>query len=435
MNDTKLLTSKLSRSMKTTAMVTQSGVKHLGYLASKKFTKDPECLKNKHEQELGKILFKGLSQMRGTALKASQLLSLEAELLPKGIRDELLKSCYKVPPINRALVRKVFMQEFGAEPSSVYETFDGKAFAAASLGQVHRATLESGEKVAVKVQYPGISEAIDSDLKILSFVLSSVALTTNYLPKKEVMNITLDEIKVCLKNEIDYELEAESTQWFADKLKGCEIRIPQVYKDYSSKKVLCTELLQGQHIDEWLQGEPTQEQKNSAGQVILDTFLQCLFGLHAIHADPHMGNYLFLTSGEVGLLDFGCVKHVKEGFCQTMAKILSAFKIGDQQVIFECYKQLKLFDKALPFDTYQKDIRPVLEPLQKWMSEPFKSDRYDFSKLHAPPILDQDHQGAVKFLNNITRDQMYFDRSFFGVFQLLRKLGAVVQTKNEWIVS
>lgn len=433
MNDAKMITGKFSRSLKTTAMVTQTSVKHLGYLASKKFSGNSKILKEKHEQEIGKILFRGLSQMRGTALKASQLLSLEADLLPKGIRDELTKSCYQVPPINRALIRKAFIQEFRKEPNKIFEGFESLAFAAASLGQVHRATLASGELVAVKVQYPGISEAIDSDLKILSFILSSIGLTTNYLPNKDVINTTVDEITNCLKNEIDYELEAESTQWFYEKLKEMNIRIPKVYTQHSSKKILCTEFLQGKHIDEWLADKPTQEERNKAGQIIFDAFLYSFFHLKAIHADPHMGNYLFLDTGEVGLLDFGCVKHIEDDFSNVMADLISGFINGEQKNVLENYKRLKLFRNDLPFDTYVEDILPILEPLQKWMSEPYKTDTYDFSKLPAPPLMDHDHQTAVRYLANITRDQMYFDRSFFGVFQMLRKIGANIRTKNDWI--
>ena len=144
--------------MKTASIAAQSGAKHLTHLGKKAFSSDSETLQKEHEAEIGKLLFKGLSQMRGTALKASQLLSLEADLIPEGIRQELAKSCHQVPPLNRSLIRKVFMSEFQQEPHTLFEFFNSSAFAAASLGQVHAAVFE-GDEVAVKVQYPGIQES------------------------------------------------------------------------------------------------------------------------------------------------------------------------------------------------------------------------------------------------------------------------------------
>lgn len=212
-NNQKILSTKLSRALKTTGMAAKSGIRHLNYLKNKTLTSSANVekkaqLKLDHEAEIGRILFSGLSQMRGTALKASQLLSLEADLLPEGIRKELAKSCYQVPPINRALIRKMFIQELGKEPSKVFDKFEPQACAAASLGQVHKASItlpETGEQqtVAVKIQYPGIGESIDSDLKMLSFILNSLSKTTSHVPNKHVLETTLDEIERCLKDEID----------------------------------------------------------------------------------------------------------------------------------------------------------------------------------------------------------------------------------------
>lgn len=438
-----MVSGKLSRALKTSAIAAKSGVKHLQYLGAKSFSATPDQLLKDHEADIGKIIFKGLSQMRGTALKASQLLSLEADLLPEGIRKELAKSCYQVPPINKALVRKVFIQEFKKEPAALFDEFSPTAFAAASLGQVHTGVItalpnipatNTAINVAIKVQYPGIREAIDSDLAILSFVLSSLSLTTEYLPKKEVINIALDEIANCLKDEVDYIKEAQNTTFFKAALLIDNLKVPQVYEAYSSQRVLCTERLNGHHVDEWLQQNPSQAQRNLAGQTIFNAFLSCVFTLKMLHADPHSGNYLFLESGEVGLIDFGCVKKLSAEFTQNITDLSNAILNDDQPAAFITYKNLQLFADDLSYTDYQENVYPVLSPLQQWMLSPYQQEQFDFATLPSPPMTNpSEHQDAIKYLNGVQREQMYFDRTYFGVYQLLKKMGAVVSTKNQWI--
>ena len=432
-NNTKMITGKLSRTLKTTAMAAQSGAKHLKFLGQKNFSSDPESLQKKHEEDIGKLLFQGLSQMRGTALKASQLLSLEADLIPEGIRKELAKSCHQVPPINRALIRKVFMQEFGMEPKKLFKNFSPTAFAAASLGQVHLAELENGSQVAVKIQYPGIRESIDSDLKILSFIMHGLAKTTKMLPKKSVINETLDEIKLCLADEVDYEKEAKNTLWFKENLNVDKVKIPNVVEDFTTKRVITTELLPGIHLEEWLKSNPTQQQRNKVGQTIFNVFLSCVFHLKALHADPHFGNYLFMENDSIGLLDFGCVRFINGDFPSEMAALVNYILNQDMEGIFGAYKVLDLFDTDLPFETYQKEIHPVLSPIQDWIAKPYQSAYFDFSTLPPPPITDYNqHHKAIQHLNGLKRDQIYFDRTYFGVYQLLKRMKAVVKTENPW---
>ncbi len=434
MKDAKLITGKLSRTLKTTAMLGKTGAKHLHYLGKKKLSSNTKKLQQDHEEEIGKILFKGLSQMRGTALKASQLLSLESDLLPEGIRKELAKSCYQVPPINKALIRKVFLQEFSQEASKLFQEFDTTACAAASLGQVHKAKTQEGNRVAVKVQYPGVRESIDSDLKILSVIMSTLAMTTNYLPKKEVINSALDEIKRCLRDETDYEKEAENTRWFKENLNILNVKIPTVYDDYSAQRILTTEFLNGLHVDKWLETEPSQEQRNHVGQTIFNAFIFSFFELKALHADPHFGNYLFLDSGEVGLIDFGCINHFSEDFPGEISFLINAIIDQDLESVFTGYKKLTLFSDEFTFDEYMSQVHTVLAPLQDWLVLPYQTSIFDFSTLPAPPIThDPSHKQAIQHLDGVKHDQIYFDRTYFGIYHLLKKIGAVVHTENPWI--
>ena len=174
----KVPTSKLSRSAITGAAVAKIGLKHAGYKVRKAFSakstdakyspaKSNEQSQQQHEEQIGELVFTVLSQLRGTAIKLSQLLSMETDILPETIRNKLKSACHELPPINRALVRKQMVQELGYTPKQLFKEFDSQAFSAASIGQVHRALSFNDEVLAVKVQYPGIGATIDSDLKML----------------------------------------------------------------------------------------------------------------------------------------------------------------------------------------------------------------------------------------------------------------------------
>ncbi len=434
MESKEIKTGKLARTLAGTGIAASASLKHLGYLSKKPFAADKQKLRDEYQETLGRALFHGLSQLRGTALKASQVLSMESDFIPERVRKELEQSCYKVPPINRAQMRKVFKEEFGCSPKQLFSQFDQEPFAAASLGQVHLAELENGRKVAVKVQYPGIKESIDSDLKIISTLCTTLAAASSAVPNRSVLNTAFDMIREQLLEEIDYEREADNTRWFQEHLIHPNITIPSVIENLSRMKIITFEFLNGLHVDGWLAKQPTQEERNRIGQIIFDTFLFTSFELKSIHADPHMGNYLFLENGDIGLLDFGCIKHLDHDFVDKIRKLYSALVNSDIESTITSYKSLNILAESIDTKTYLDEIKPGLEGLQQWTVEPFKVARYDFGQLKVPPKMTaQQQKKAVPHFNGFKRDQMYFDRNFAGIFQLLKKIGAVVKTENSWI--
>jgi len=390
------------------------------------------------EQQIGKLLFSALGQLRGTALKVSQLLSMEADLLPEGIRQELAKSCYKVTPLNRAHVNKVFMQEFQRGPKHVFDQFSAKAFAAASLGQVHSGLTADNEKVAVKIQYPGIAASIKSDMQMLRAVMHTLSATTKLLPEKSVITALMDVIEQQLYKEVDYQLEAENGRWFARHLSSEKIVIPEVLEQYSSTKILTTRLLQGLHLQEWMLTNPSQQQRNLYGQIIFDSFMHSAFELHKLHADPHPGNYLFMANDQLGLLDFGCVRTFSKEFCSNICSLMSVFvahtKAWDTQSVLKAYQRQGILSADLQLDEFNSELLPLLDPLINWVIEPFKEPFFDFSQRSSYPKMGlASAKVSAKYLNAIPKDQIYFDRSLFGMMQILKQLGAVVNTSNQWI--
>ena len=423
---------KLSRALKTGAIATQVGIQHLGYVSKKTLSSETaESQKEAHEAKIGKIIFDGLSQLKGTALKASQLLSLEADLLPEGIRKELTKGCYQVPPINRAHIRKIFLNEFGQPASELFDAFDSNAFAAASLGQVHKASSQHGETFAVKVQYPGIAESIKSDIKLLSIILRGLELSTTYLPNRKVLDTTIEEISHCLQQEINYEQERKNTQWFSENLKIENVKVPKVFNEFSSKRIITFEFLDGLHIDQWLETNPSQEQRNKIGELIFKIFLKSAFELKVLHSDPHIGNYLVLQDQTIGFLDFGCVKHLEETFPKDMLALMGGLLVNDQKKVLEAYKKLKVLAPDLTQEEYNEKALPYLTEIQQWFITPFTEEEYDFTKLPKPPTLNsREHKQALTYLNHLRKDQLYFDRTYFGVYKLLKKLEATVNCKS-----
>jgi len=214
MTDT-IPTSKIRRTISSGKIVAKMGTKHLGFLLKKPFLskeKQAVYLKKKDAQN-ARILFNGLSLLRGTALKAAQMLSLESDYFPESIRKELEKSYNQVPPINRALVRKIIINNFNKPPEKIFKSFDLKAFAAASLGQVHLARSKEGKNLAVKIQYPDISQTISNDIRLLKIALRPMA-------EYEIIKIALEEIEEVLLNETDYEKEGQNIKYFRENLKN-----------------------------------------------------------------------------------------------------------------------------------------------------------------------------------------------------------------------
>jgi len=433
-------TGKFKRGAISGLALVHAGFNHLGHTA-RQFTRDDEhkiAAQEQHEAELGRILFRALNQLKGTALKVSQLLSMEADFLPAGIRRELAKGCYQVTPLNRALIHKVFTREFGRAPEAMFAQFEAHSFAAASLGQVHRATLANGTKVAVKVQYPGIASSIGSDIRMLQGLLHALAMTSDLIPRKELIDRVMLEIEHKLAEELDYEHEAAQLRWFGAYIWLPGVVIPQVMEAHSSRRVLTMQYLEGVHLEPWLASNPTQAQRDHFGQLLYDWFWHCVLVLGRIHADPHPGNFLFMDDGRLGLLDFGCTKSISPEFCQAMAHAWTALLDQPSEDkyarIRTAYLALGVISPDLCLAEFIDQLIPAITPIVNWQLEPFRSEQFDFSNKSAYPSPDRNNS---KIMMNIAagfhEDLPYFDRAFLGLMHMLKKLGATVATGNPWI--
>ena len=279
-------------------------------------------------KKAGRALLKTLGEMKGLPMKLGQMFSYIDGLAPPGYEDKvkrLLKQLQeKAPPLSPEAAERTIEKEFGVPPSRLFSHFERQPFAAASIGQVHRATTQAGDRVAVKVQYPGIDKAVENDLKSLAMLEVVVAPLSRQYQSKE----TLAEITQVFLNELDYGLEAENTDLFRRLSADLpDVVIPHVYHSLSTRRVLTNELMGGIGYEEFRQ-TANQEQRNRAGKTIWTFMMRSLLKHGVLYADPHPGNYRFLDDGRVAFLDFGCVKRLPaemvDGLKGYMAAVMDA---------------------------------------------------------------------------------------------------------------
>lgn len=431
-------TGRVARSTIAGVAVVRVGMAQLGHKAQSLARSEAQTAlaTEDHEAKLGRILFSALNQLKGTALKASQLLSMELGLLPEGVRLELAKAHYQATPLNRALVIKLMRESFGKTPHELFASFNPQAFAAASLGQVHAATTHSGQAVAVKLQYPGMAASVSSDLQLLRGLLTALSKGSQTLPKAQMIEQVLIDIEMKLSEELDYVHEASQLIWFGQQLTSNMVVVPQPLPELSAKRVLTMQYLPGQHLNEWLKTMPKQTERNQFGQTLFDTFLRCTFELGRLQADPHPGNYLFMPDGRLGMLDFGCTRTLDAAFVQSIRAAWSALLRSpvDHVALQTAYLRLGMIAPDLTVTDFANHLMPVLADLQQWQRLPFTSDVYDFAQHPPLPMMKSTtHRQAVTHMQSIPPDLPYFDRSYIGLVQMLKAMGAQVQTTNPWI--
>jgi predicted unusual protein kinase regulating ubiquinone biosynthesis (AarF/ABC1/UbiB family) len=249
---------------------------------------------------------------------------------------------------------------------------------------------------------------------------------------------SLDEIEHRLFEEVDYLQEADHTDWFREQLQLDDIEIPTVYPEFSTKRVITTALLPGEHLDQWLSHNPTQEQRNHFAQKLYDLFVHSFYGVHALHADPNPGNYLFADDGSLGLVDFGCVRHFSKTFVGLIPALLNAYIQNDVEAILKIYQQLGLAVNNLKTSELESFYNEILQPFGNWLTRPFKAGRFDFSS--STSLYTKEGLGIFKQLSRINKvddianEFIYFDRTLFGLYQIFERMQAQVNMEHKWLI-
>jgi predicted unusual protein kinase regulating ubiquinone biosynthesis (AarF/ABC1/UbiB family) len=249
-----------------------------------------------------------MSYLRGAVMKVGQTLANFPDIAPAPFVETLDQLHFDAPPMHWSLLREMVNNELGDDPENLFASFEKQAFAAASLGQVHRATLKTGEKVVVKIQYPGIARTIRDDLRNLQLFLLPSRLNKDW----DSVRDQFDDLRARLEHETDYEAEAAVLARVRPLYREDDgIVVPRVYPQLCTSRVLSMERLEGVHLDEFVSRGPTQEERNAAAVKLLRAWYRMLFAGRLLYIDYHPGNLMFLEDGRVGVIDFGMMLPVE----------------------------------------------------------------------------------------------------------------------------
>ncbi len=279
------------------AMSAQVAAKELEKLTLNLFSSAEEKTKRNAEtqEQIAEIIFSKLSHLKGTGLKLLQALSLDEDLLPQPYIKKFEQTYNSITPLSKPVVKKIIKVELEATPEEIFAEFDYHAFAAASLGQVHRAKLLTGEDVIVKVQYPNVADNMATDIAFIQTLAKAIG--------NPLISKTIAELSENLLSEIDYHQEADNLQLFEGIQKPSKLMIPKVYRSFSTSRVLTLSYIPGVTLNV----ASSANLRDSALEKVFQFFFLSLKTSHCLHADPHPGNILVATD-HAGLIDFGSVK-------------------------------------------------------------------------------------------------------------------------------
>jgi predicted unusual protein kinase regulating ubiquinone biosynthesis (AarF/ABC1/UbiB family) len=308
----KVPTGRVARTARVGGLVTGQGMRWAGMRAANRVRSPERAAAAENERIAATVneLVQQLGRMRGAAMKVGQMISMvDLDGLDEEQRDELQRTLAAlrddVPPVPFARLEKLLRKELGAPLRTVFSEFDERAFAAASIGQVHRATTVEGDQVVAKIQYPGVAEAVDSDLRNAMLLLP---LVKRLAPGLNV-NAMAAEMRERIAEELDYELEAQNQRRIERLTRGHPfICVPRVYTELSSRRVLVSEYVEGDRFEELRRAD--EARRDRYGEIVFRFFFGLLYRDGIALGDPHPGNYLLRPDGRVAFLDFGLMRDV-----------------------------------------------------------------------------------------------------------------------------
>ena len=323
--------SRAVRSVEVAKLGTKAGGTYALHRARRTFASAErrEQLDAEHQLRTAEQVADALGHMKGALMKIGQMASYLDQGLPEPVRERLAQLQANAPSMAPELAAQVVAEELGDVPENLFSTWDPVPFAAASIGQVHRAMTKDGRAVAVKVQYPGVDEAIESDLANAGLLVQIIGMVFPGIEPEPIV----EELKLRIREELDYVQEADNQQLFARYYAGHPfVHVPPVVEEMSSKRVLTTELAEGARFDELLMW--SQDEKNLAAEAIYRFVFGSLYRLGAFNGDPHPGNYLFRPGGRVTFLDFGLVKRFTRGEIAMLARMSETFAVDRDMKAF-----------------------------------------------------------------------------------------------------
>ena len=420
----KIPITKIQRASKLVKTGAKVGVNYLKYYGDK-ITNSEEDARDKLNKANAEDIYDSLKELKGSPLKVAQMLSMEKSILPRAYVEKFSLAQFSVPPLSEALVLKTFKKSFGKFPSEIYEKFDVKAYNAASIGQVHKAEKE-GKKLAVKIQYPGVSDSIKSDLALLKpFVIRMFNM------KGKTSDEYFFEVQDKLLEETDYILEVKQSQEIVDACSHIpNLAFPNYYPALSSKQIITMDWMQGIHLSEYTNANPNQEEANKIGQALWDFFMFQIHNLKKVHADPHPGNFLISADGELIALDFGCMKTIPLEFYNPYFVLARKETLSNKVLFEEKMFELEILTKEDSKEEYEF-FSAMFHEMLSIFTQPFHAETFDFSD---PKFFGSIEEFGKRYSKstelrsyNASRGSkhfIYMNRTFFGLYNLMFDLKA-----------
>ncbi|MBS0027050.1 ABC1 kinase family protein [Chitinophaga sp. 22321] len=420
-------TSKVERAGKFVTTGLKVGTNYIKHYTRKLM--DPSTTKEELHQDNAADIYDTLSNLKGSALKVAQMLSMDKGMLPKAYTEKFAMSQYSAPPLSGPLVVNTFVKTLGKSPSQLYDKFEMQASNAASIGQVHKAT-KDGKILAVKIQYPGVANSVKSDLRIVKpFAIRIVGMNEVDMDKY------FEEIEGKLLEETDYKLELRRSVALSQACAHIpNLQFPGYYPDMSSDRIITMDWLEGLHLKEFLLTNPTQEARNKIGQALWDFYQFQVHSLKQVHADPHPGNFLMRPDGSVGIFDFGCVKEIPEDFYVNYFLLVDKEVLKDEKRRHEIYTNLEMIH---PSDT-PKEVEffsGLFQHMIDLLTLPFTLENFDFGNeayfneiyAYMDELYNMKEIRDSKVARG-SRHSLYINRTYFGLYSILSDLKANVIT-------
>jgi predicted unusual protein kinase regulating ubiquinone biosynthesis (AarF/ABC1/UbiB family) len=348
----KIPTSRVGRTAKIGGLAAGQAIRQAGTRATNvaRSKEGREAALEKRHIEAAEQILTTLGTMKGAAMKVGQVMSfLDVGLVPEEYREEFQHKLAALrdaaPTVTFKDMRKVIEEELGERLKDVFEDFDEEPIAAASIGQVYRATLTDGRRVAVKVQYPGVAAAVRADMQNLGLILR---LAKRIAPGMDPKAIG-EEIRSRIQEELDYELEAQNQRTLARIFRGHPfIVIPDVITSLSHERVMVSEYVHGTGFEE-LKTYP-QEDRDRIGEIIFRFYFGCLYRHGQFSGDPHPGNSMLLDDGRMAFFDFGLFKRMPPGGVQLEIDVDRAVIEGDTDTIMRLGTETGFFPDPEKFN-------------------------------------------------------------------------------------
>ncbi len=420
----KIPTGKIERTGSLLKAGAKIGVNYLKYYGNKIAKDETEARQILNENNAADI-YDSLKEMKGSALKVAQMLSMEKNILPQAYVEKFSLSQFSVPPLSGALVKKTFRKYFGKNPEAMFDEFSQESVNAASIGQVHKAK-KNGQELAVKIQYPGVRESISSDLKMVKPIALKM-----FNIQKEGSESYFHEVENKLFEETDYNLELKRSQQISDACSHLpNLKFPNYYPELSCEKIITMDWMNGKHFSEFTKEDHFQENLNKVGQTLWDFYMYQMHFLKQVHADPHPGNFLVSENKELLVIDFGCIKEIPAEFYTPYFELAKAENLKNPETF-----RLKLYQlEILRHDDSpeeQEFFSQLFYELLELFTRPFNVEIFDFSDEGFFQEIADLGQRYAKLndmkgmnVNRGSKHFIYLNRTFFGLYNMMHDVRA-----------